>query len=319
MSQPPEPRQKTRPDGPRRVRNGLKLRRKEGETEWPWPAATWEQRLVTDVPSEIMIQALEYGRLGQATKLEFGPGLITANVQCEPAKAFKVRIEFPVLSEVAWLRVLQRTAAEAIYAAKLLAGEFPSIVEEPFAETGHPLFPPAEDMLVTCTCGAEGFCRHKVVVGLLVLERLQEFPELAMEIRGRSVERFRTDLQEARMLATRGVSQAHTNPDIVRLAGPIRSIGSRLDEFWRPGPSLEAYRNEIAQKHAHHALLRRLGSSPLEGRFPITGLLASIYDTVMEKSREMRIAAESPPESPEGEDDAQTPSGTGADEPYSSL
>jgi uncharacterized Zn finger protein len=317
MSQPPEPRQKTRPDGPRRVRNGLKLRRKEDETEWPWPATTWEQRLVTDVPSETMLHALEYGRLGQTTLLEFGPGLITANVQCEPAKAFKVRIEFPVLSEVAWSRVLQRTAAEAIYAAKLLAGEFPSIVEEPFVETGHPLFPSAEDLRITCTCGAEGHCRHKVVVSLLVLERLQEFPELAMEVRGRSVERFRSDLQEARMLATRGVSQAHTNPDIVGLAGPVRSIGSRLDEFWRPGPSLEAYRNEISQKHAHHALLRRLGSSPLEGRFPITGLLASIYDTVADKAREMRVAAESPPE-PADAVDVQEPSGTGAEEPYSS-
>ncbi len=147
-----------------------------------------------------------------------------------------------------------------------------------------------------------------------MLERLQESPELVVEIRGRNVERFRSDLQEARMLATRGVSQAHTNPDIVRLAGPIRSIGSRLDEFWRPGPSLEAYRREAIAKHVHHALLRRLGASPLEGRFPITGLLASIYDTVQEKATDMRVAAESPPEL----ENDQEPSGNGGEESYSS-
>ena len=115
------------------------------------------------------------------------------------------------------------------------------------------------------------------------------------------------------MLATRGVSQAHTNPDIVGLAGPMRSLGSRLEEFWRPGPSLETLRRESLKKHVPHALLRRLGSSPLEGRFPITGLLASIYDTVQEKAVEMREAAESPPETAV----AQEPSGTGGEDPYS--
>ena len=94
------------------------------------------------------------------------------------------------------------------------------------------------------------------------------------------------------MLATRGVSQAHTNPDIVQLAGPIRSIESRLGEFWRAGASLEASREGSMPKHVPHALLRRLGASPLEGRFPITGLLASIYDTVAEEARNICDAAE---------------------------
>ncbi len=69
---------------------------------------------------------------------------------------------------------------------------------------------------------------------------------------------------------------------------------------------------------AKHALLRRLGSSPLEGRFPITGLLASIYDTVSEQARRIRLDAEHPAE-PRNEDETpQTPSGDGGEEPYSS-
>ena len=302
MTFSPDQRQKHRPEGPRRVRNGLKLRRKEEETEWTWPATTWAERLLADVPDAVMEKALEYGRTGQTTQLEFEPGLISANVQGEPAKPYKVRIEFPVLNETAWIRVLERTAAEAIYAAKLLAGEFPSIVEEPFNEAGHPLFPMPEEIRISCTYPGTEICHHVVVVCLLALERLQEFPELVFELRGRSAERFRSDLQEARMLATRGVSQAHTNPDIVRLAGPIRSLETRMDEFWRPGSGMTDYRAEKSATHVQHALLRRLGSSPLEGRFPITGLLASIYDTVADQARAMRSAADRPAEAPPARD-----------------
>ncbi len=141
---------------------------------------------------------------------------------------------------------------------------------------------------------------------------------MSLELRGRSGERFRSDLQEVRMLATRGVNQAHTNPDVVSLAGPIRSIESRLGEFWRPGASLETSREGSMPKHVPHALLRRLGSSPLEGRFPITGLLASIYDTVAEEARNIRDAAERGSEVESEETSAQVPSGEGGAEPYSS-
>ena len=217
-------------------------------------------------------------------------GCVVSLVQCFAPKPHEVRIEFPALGETAWKRVLQLSAAEAIYAAKLLAGEFPEIVAEPFQAAGHPLIPAIEEIRTTCTCGAEKSCRHTILVSLILLERLEDTPEIALELRGRSGERFRSDLQEVRMQATRGVSQAHTNPDIVRLAGPIRTIESRLREFWRPGKSLEESRDSPLPKHVPHALLRRLGASPLNGRFPITGLLASIYDTVAEETH--RIVAE---------------------------
>ena len=47
-------RNKTRPDGPRRVRNGLRLRRKEDQEGWKWPASTWAERLIADPPAKAM-------------------------------------------------------------------------------------------------------------------------------------------------------------------------------------------------------------------------------------------------------------------------
>jgi len=39
---------------------------------------------------------------------------------------------------------------------------------------------------------------------------------------------------------------------------------------------------------APHALLRRRGPTPLQGKFPLVGLLASIYDSIAEHGRKLR-------------------------------
>ena len=301
MSQPPEPRQKTRPDGPRRVRNGLKLRRKEDETEWPWPATTWEQRLVTDVPSETMILALEYGRLGQTTQarvrpgsdhrqrpVRTGQGLPGAN---RVSGAQRGRLVDACCNAPRRKRSTRRSC---------LPVNSPRSSRSPSWRPGIRSSLRRRTLRVTCTCGAEGFnAGTRSWSACWSSSDSRNSPNLRWRsAAAASNASVRTCRKHA---CSRPVVSARHTPTRTScgLAGPVRSIGSRLDEFWRPGPSLEAYRNEISQKHAHHALLRRLGSSPLEGRFPITGLLASIYDTVMDKAKEMRVAAESPPEPPD--------------------
>jgi len=279
---PPGGMPRSKPEGPRRVRNGIRLRRKEDAGPRPWPASEWAERLGVDEDEALLVEAKECGRTGQTMKFEIGSGFVQAVVQGVEAKPHTVRIEFPSLNDTAWTRVLQNAAEGAIYAAKLLAGEFPEIVAEPFESAGHPLIPAREEIQITSTYGAKERCWHEVLACLVLLERLEDFPELTLEMRGRSGERFRNHLQEARMLSTQGVSQAHTNPDIVRLASPVGSLESRIGEFWRPGFALAEARSAPLPEHVPQALLRRLGPSPLEGRFPITGLLASIYDTIAE-------------------------------------
>ncbi|MEC8558679.1 MAG: hypothetical protein VXY94_01230 [Planctomycetota bacterium] len=299
-----------KPDGPRRVRNGIRLRRKEGLEDLSWPACVWRERLPIDPQGSEMGPALEYGRIGQTVKFEMGAGLVTAKVQCIEPKPYEVRIEFPTLNDASWKRVLEQAASGAIYSAKLLAGEFPELVGEPFEAAGHPLVPAAEELIITCNgerVDDRAPSRHVVLASMLLLERLDETPELALALRGMEARSFRDELQEARMLTTRGVSQAHTNPDVVQLASPVNSIESRLQDFWRPGSSIHDFRNGTLPEHVPHALLRRLGASPLEGRFPITGLLASIYDTVAEEARTIIHDAESAGHST-APDDPGTPS-----------
>ena len=59
-----------------------------------------------------------------------------------------------------------------------------------------------------------------------------------------------------------------------------------MADFWRPGTALDEPASGDAGEHVPHALLRRMGPSPMGGRFPMVGLLASIYDSVRARTEE---------------------------------
>ena len=87
--------------------------------------------------------------------------------------------------------------------------------------------------------------------------------------------------------ALRGVEAVA--PPLVEPAKPLEEC---LGSFWRPGPELGKLQRMPPPHHAPHALLRRLGPSPLRGRFPLVGLLASVYDTVAARAIRLRDHAE---------------------------
>jgi hypothetical protein len=66
-----------------------------------------------------------------------------------------------------------------------------------------------------------------------------------------------------------------------------RDLERSLENFWRPGRQIDEMPAET-EPFAAHALLRRLGQSPLQGKFPLVGLLASIYDSMAARGRELR-------------------------------
>ena len=83
-----------------------------------------------------------------------------------------------------------------------------------------------------------------------------------------------------------GVSRAHPVPSAASVARDLPGSEERLEEFWTGGNALLEFERTTKSNHAPHALLRRLGTTPLEARFPLVGLLASIYDSVTEDTNE---------------------------------
>ena len=97
---------------------------------------------------------------------------------------------------------------------------------------------------------------------------------------------------QVRTLKTRGGAAAHPDPPLAGevLVGP--PLVDCVDRFWRMGPDFDAARRPARLEHIPHALLRRLGPSAMDaGKFPLSGLLATIYDTVSEGAQHLQDGA----------------------------
>ena len=277
-----------RPDTPRRLKNGLRLRRREGIDMLAWPADAWSVLLLSGIEDLVRAEALDYARAGQTATLQITAEGVEATVQGRAARPYTVRIEPETISAADWDRVVSIMAREAVYSAKLLAGEMPPLVEQPFTSLGRKLIPSdAATVKRSCTCGLPSPCKHIGCVAALVIERISGDPLLAFTLRGLDGQRLLERLQEARAIATRGLARAHSTPPAVEVAPEAPSLDRALENFWRPGRQIDEMPAET-EPFAPHALLRRLGQSPLQGKFPLVGLLASIYDSMAARGRELR-------------------------------
>ncbi len=277
-----------RPDTPRRLKNGIRLRRREGIEMLSWPADAWSALLLAGIDAAVQTEALDYARAGQTASLQITPAGVEATVQGRQPRPYTVRIAAEALSPADWDRVVAIMAREAVYSAKLLAGEMPPLVEQPFHSLGKHLVPvDAATLKRTCTCDLPAPCKHVACVAALLIERLAGDPLLAFTLRGLDGQRLLERLQEARAIATRGVARAHSTPPTVDAAPEALPLERCLDSFWRPGRQVQEMPSE-SEPFAPHALLRRLGPTPLQGKFPLVGLLASIYDTLAEHGRRLR-------------------------------
>jgi uncharacterized Zn finger protein len=289
-----------RPDTPRRLKNGIRLRRREGIDLLAWPADAWAALLLSDIEDTVKTEALDYARAGQTATLQITSAGAEATVQGRAARPYVVTITPDTIAPADWDRVVAIMAREAVYSAKLLAGEMPPLVEQPFASLGKQLVPTDPAAVTrTCTCDLPKPCKHMGCVGALLIERLAGDPLLAFTLRGLDGQRLLERLQEARAIATRGLARAHSTPPAVELVAEAAPLDRSIETFWRPGRQLDEAPSET-EPFAPHALLRRLGQSPLQGKFPLVGLLASIYDSLAARGRELREReSDAPPPSDE--------------------
>jgi uncharacterized Zn finger protein len=127
--------------------------------------------------------------------------------------------------------VEQALAAQALFRAKLLAGEMPHEIEDVFAECGTPLFPrSARDMEMTCSCPDwEVPCKHLAAVCYVLAEAFDDDPFALLAWRGRG--------REELLAALRQITAAQPEPP-----GPVinvtdRPLAESLDDFYSPGLS----------------------------------------------------------------------------------
>ncbi len=281
-----------RPMSPRRVRNGIKLRGGDGLTARTWVAQRWLAVLEQMIAPQQRLVGLEYARSGQTITCELGAGGVSGSVQGRAARPYETRWRIPALDADQWQRIFDAMAAEAFYSAKLLAREVPEALESLLESLRLRLVPVAADVVFECDCRSAAPCKHAAALGYLVAQRLNDDPLAAFELRGMPANRVRESLATARARRTTGAAAAHAEPLPPQPSERATPLTQCLESFWRPGPELAELQRMPPAHHAPHALLRRMGPSPLHGRFPLVGLLASVYDTVAERAIRLRDHAE---------------------------
>src|SRR6185503_13037509 len=117
---------------------------------------------------------------------------VRAKVQGSRPTPYNVTIEMKPLTDAQWEQVTARLARQAIFAAKLLAGEMPQDIEQAFDAAGVPLFPRGpQDISAACSCpDYANPCKHIAAVYYLLGERFDEDPFLIFQARGRTREQI---------------------------------------------------------------------------------------------------------------------------------
>ena len=222
-----------------------------------------------------------YARRGQVMSIDVQEGLVTAKVQGSQRTPYKIKITLKPLSQKDWNKVTEAMAEQAIFVAKLLAGEMPQNIEEAFETAKVPLFPKSSRELETdCSCPDwANPCKHIAAVYYLLAEQFDDDPFLIFKLRGKSQEQLINELREKRAGAFEETTAAEETELGVALAStPLEEC---LGTFWEAGAELAAFSANPILPEVEFAVLKRLGKAPFTiKQKSISVLLEKAYETV---------------------------------------
>ena len=151
-----------------------------------------------------------YVRRGQVVSLAVSAGAVAAVVQGSRRTPDRVRIGLTPFSELVGAKIEVTLAEQAIYSARLLAGELPAELEQVCAAAGTPLFPGrAADLAMSRSCpDGEVPFKHPAATFYLLAESLGDDPFQLLHWRGRDRRALLRRLGEPRGDAPPQPSQA---------------------------------------------------------------------------------------------------------------
>ena len=200
-----------KPSKPREVKNGIKAKTKRGKS---FGDTWWSKRWISVLESFGWDNRLQrgrtYARKGQVIDMEIEKGEVLSHVQGSRRKPYRVTIDMEQISDRDWEEVADAMAEQAIFAAKLLAGDMPEDIEDAFEAAGVNLFPWESDLDTDCSCPDwANPCKHIAAVYYLLGERFDEDPFLIFLLRGRSKEELMETLRQRRA----GIAQSAGESD----------------------------------------------------------------------------------------------------------
>jgi uncharacterized Zn finger protein len=288
VSPPTRPWWEYESSGPIAVEGGVRARSRRGAIGEQW----WSRRFIAVLDSYGMASRLQrgrsYARRGQVIEFTLAAGKVTARVQGSRPDAYQVAITVRPLTGEQWRAVEARLKSQALFRARLLAGEMPAEIEEVFASCGTPLFPQtAGDLTMSCNCPDWGVpCKHLAAVCYVLAEAFDDDPFAMLAWRGRERTELLTALRGRPAAgppaaAAPAAAVADASPALAALAD-VTATPAADDPaaFWSPGLSPARLNTLPRSPSAPPDLLLRLSEPPpveVRGQ-PLRDLLAPVYE-----------------------------------------
>jgi uncharacterized Zn finger protein len=261
------------PSRPIPVEGGVKTKSKRGAIG----EQRWSQRFIAVLDSYGMSSRLQrgrsYARKGQVIEFALEPGIVVAYVQGSRPDPYLVTIKVRPLTPTQWAAVESRLGAQALFRARLLAGEMPAEIEEVFASCGTPLFPASSrDLTMSCSCPDWGVpCKHLAAVCYVLAEAFDADPFTMLAWRGKGRDDLLAALRGAagpaapdrRGQAGRQTEGAQASPASAVLSDVAGApLEESLADFWSPGLSQARLRALPPSPATPPDLLLRLSDPP---------------------------------------------------------
>jgi uncharacterized Zn finger protein len=247
------------PSRPIETDDGIKAKSQRGSFGATWWSLRWIRVLESFGWGNRLQRGRNYARQGQVLNIDLQVGRVKAKVQGSRPTPYKVTLDVPPLTDAQWERAADAMAQQAIFAAKLLAGEMPQDIEEAFRVAGVPLFPQtARDIKTECSCpDFANPCKHIAAVYYLLGERFDEDPFLIFHLRGRMREQIMDALRARRAAVTEESAIAPTAP-----AEPVPALADLMATYYQASDELQIVTLQVAAPKVEAAILRRLGMVP---------------------------------------------------------
>ncbi len=286
-----------RKTAPREAKGGIKAKSRRGAIGETW----WSRRFVEVLESFRMGSRMKrgrtYARKGQVMDMEVKAGAVTARVQGSRRGAYRVRLGVKILKAKDWARVEEAMAHQALFLAKLLAGEMPQDIEQAFAVCDLSLFPAAtRDLNTSCSCPDwANPCKHIAATYYILAERFDDDPFLIFAWRGRTKEQLIEHLRTLRGAAL--PSDVEVAEDDATAAEEPSPLGEGLESFFEAAENLSDLHTELDVPELPDAVLRQAGPAPIELRGAnLADLLSPAYSVLTAAARARALGDVGPAE-----------------------
>jgi uncharacterized Zn finger protein len=218
-------------------------------------------------------QGRRYARSGKVRSLNISTSLVTGLVVDDDGETYRARIAVRAFTAADWRRIERTLAAEALHAARLLAGELPDDLDSVLAGYGLSLFPTElTEIALECSCtGWHKPCTHLAATCYAFAESFDADPFGILAWRGRG----RTELLD-------NLRALRTSPDTgagTAAAAAAARHAPPLAGFWSAGPRLEPPLERVpGSVRRPDALLEQLDPLSLSaGQFDVADVLTEAY------------------------------------------